>query len=229
MTMKQRRRRFRRRRRARKERVAELKHERNEIRDQMEKLRDKREQSKDKEERQELAERIADLRERRQWLNERILVGESAIERLTDRIKRLTRRIRRRLRRRENQLSPNFSIGEFHCRDGTHVPQAAIPALQHLCRAYLENLRDRFGPVRINSGYRTRSYNASIGGASNSVHIYDAHPSAVAADITCDRGRPSDWANYLDNLNPGGMGRYSTFVHVDNRQRMNWSRARWYG
>jgi hypothetical protein len=130
---------------------------------------------------------------------------------------------------RSGQLSPNFHVSEFHCRDGTPVPKAAIPALKAWCVEYGEPMRKKFGAVHVNSGYRTRSYNASIGGASNSIHIYDAHPGAVAVDITCASGTPSQWADYGDSLGVDGLGRYSTFVHFDNRNRIGWATSRWSG
>lgn len=133
---------------------------------------------------------------------------------------------------RLSRPSPNFTYSEFACKDGTPVPKAAYPALEHLCKTYLEPLRAEFGPVYITSGYRHAAYNRAIGGASMSVHIYDypgRNGQAVAADVTCQRGTPAQWAKFLDRLNPGGLGTYSSFVHVDNRQLMDWPRSRWVG
>lgn len=144
---------------------------------------------------------------------------------------RYLRRLARRLIR-ENRPSPNFAYSEFDTHDGTKVPRGAYTALDHLCNTYLEPLRRKFGPVHITSGFRHTSYNASIGGASASLHIYD-YPgrgeNAVAADITCQRGGPHDWYSFLSSLSPGGLGRYSSFVHHDNRQRVGMPAARWSG
>lgn len=137
-----------------------------------------------------------------------------------------------------SRASENFRYSEFDCHDGTKVPRASYRALDHLCNTYLEPLRARFGPVTINSGYRPRGYNARIGGASQSLHIYDFQGRrsgaaregalAVAADVRCRRGTPTQWAAFLEGLNPGGLCAYpnSGFVHVDNRQRLGMVPAR---
>lgn len=123
-------------------------------------------------------------------------------------------------------LSPHFRLQEFACKDGTKVPRASVPALQRLCTEVLEPLREQFGPCNVMSGYRPTAYNSRIGGAKFSQHIYDLHPNSVAADLTFRRGRPADWAEAAEPLCPaGGLGRYSGFVHVDNRA----GRARWSG
>jgi hypothetical protein len=126
----------------------------------------------------------------------------------------------------EAQLSPHFNVDEFNCKDGTRVPKASVPALTRLCNEVLEPLREQFGSCTIMSGYRPTAYNTRIGGAKFSQHIYDLHPDTVAADLTFERGRPSDWADAAESLcERGGLGRYPGFVHVDNRG----TNARWSG
>ena len=127
------------------------------------------------------------------------------------------------------KLSPSFAVGEFDCHDGTPVPAAAIRALDVLVWSVLEPLRDEFGPCRVLSGYRHRAYNASIGGARHSQHIYDDTPGSVAADVRFERGSPREWYDAARKLlgEGGGTGLYvrSGFVHVDNRPY----RAEWRG
>lgn len=127
------------------------------------------------------------------------------------------------------QLSPHFHLREFHCKNGARVPMAARPALRRLCRDVLEPLRREFGPCTVMSGYRTRAYNASIGGARFSQHIYDDGPESVATDLVFSRGTPEQWARAADRImrGGGGLGTYprSGFIHVDNRK----GRARWTG
>lgn len=124
------------------------------------------------------------------------------------------------------QLSPHFNLREFSCKNGTQVPKGSVPALQRLCSEVLEPLRDRFGTCNVMSGYRPVDYNRKIGGAKFSQHIYDLHPNSVAADLTFARGRPSEWADAAEPLlQRGGLGRYGSFIHVDNRG----TRSRWSG
>ena len=81
----------------------------------------------------------------------------------------------------------------------------------------------------MNSGYRSASYNAKIGGASKSFHIYDQHSNDQAADITCSKGGPSDWHRTAAWIRTnkrngrGGLGLYDRFVHIDLREyRADW-------
>jgi uncharacterized protein YcbK (DUF882 family) len=122
------------------------------------------------------------------------------------------------------RLSTHFTVEEFDCRDGTKVQRREYESLKVLCRLYLEPLRKRYGRVKINSGYRTRTYNRKIGGASRSFHVYPEHDgNDQAADITCQKGTPRQWHRTLSILRRtkrggrGGLGLYKNFVHVDLR------------
>lgn len=156
--------------------------------------------------------------------------GTEELERRKDRVARLRKR-RERIEKelREGRgLSQNFSRAEFDCRDGTPVPDAALPALKAWCEQIGEPLRAKYGTVHVNSGYRTRTYNAAIGGASNSIHIYDEHPGAVAVDHTAAGASPARVADFEEDK-ADGLGRYATFTHADNRCRIGWPKSRWWG
>ena len=43
--------------------------------------------------------------------------------------------------------------------------------LAYLCHMVLQPLRDKFGPIRINSGYRCPELNDAVGGVKNSQHM----------------------------------------------------------
>src|SRR3990167_10988390 len=91
------------------------------------------------------------------------------------------------------RLSAHFTLPEFFCHDGTPVPRVALPALERLCRDVLEPVRAEFGSCTVLSGYRHRAYNASIGGAPQSQHIYDLTPDSVAVYIRFVRCDPVSW------------------------------------
>ena len=170
-----------------------------------------------------LLDRLDEVRDRDEHAEKMLREHQERVRRLRD-----SREARRKARAGRGDLSPHFSVREFDCRDGTRVPEAAIPALRALCQDVLEPLRARHGAVFVSSGYRTRAYNARIGGADNSIHIYDAHPNAVAADKTCARGGPRDWIAATAGR-ADGRGLYSTFTHDDNRNRIGWPDAFWTG
>ena len=74
-------------------------------------------------------------------------------------------------------LTAHFSLWEM-CASGTairlgieNVPdEAVIKRLQQLCEHVLEPLRQRFGVIRITSGYRCDKLNRAVGGVKNSQH-----------------------------------------------------------
>jgi hypothetical protein len=209
-----------------------------ENRDHRDRLRKKiNDDSLTDQQREELADRLEALEKTADFLVERIDhlddrsdAAKKARRDHADRIERLRRKRKRIREDKDGQLTKHFHRAEFDCRDGTPVPDAAILALRDACERYLEPLRAKHGVVHINSGYRTRSYNASVGGASNSVHIYDEHPGAAAVDHVAAGAGPPTVQNFHDNVtHPDGMGYYSVFTHVDNRNRIGWSDSRWHG
>lgn len=113
-------------------------------------------------------------------------------------------------------LAKNFLVREFACQDGSDaiLVDDALPEL-------LQKVRDHFGkPVVINSGYRTPSHNAKVGGVKSSLHV-----KGQAADIVVSGVSPLTVAQYAEYLMPdrGGIGLYTGFVHLDTRT----SRGRW--
>ncbi len=83
--------------------------------------------------------------------------------------------------------------------------------------------------IRVNSWYRSPSYNRSVGGGKTSIHL-----TAGAADITKRRWTPLRIALALHNDYPMseklGIGLYGTFVHVDVRGMIGRrAPARWTG
>lgn len=122
------------------------------------------------------------------------------------------------------QLTTNFSLYEFACRDGTPVPEKYIDNVKELA-INLQVLRDFLGePIHINSSYRHPAYNKKIGGAPNSQHL-----TASASDITTKSKTPKQLAAVIEKLiaekkmKQGGLGIYPGFVHYDIRG----IKARW--
>ena len=60
-----------------------------------------------------------------------------------------------------------------------NIPNGAQMAhLEYLCEQFLQPLRDKFGPIYINSAFRSPELNRLVGGATDSWHTYGS-----AADI----------------------------------------------
>jgi uncharacterized protein YcbK (DUF882 family) len=135
---------------------------------------------------------------------------------------------------RDVRLSPNFMLSEFNCKDGTPVPRKYVSALRYLCREILEPLREKFGPCKVHSGFRTSAHNRAIHGARNSFHVYTIHDDDdVAADVSFRRGSVREWHREAEKLidkkrnGKGGLGYYpqGNFIHIDTRDY----EARWNG
>ena len=77
------------------------------------------------------------------------------------------------------QLTNNFRLSEFTRSDtakrlGIENECSSVEQvlnLAYLCHMVLQPLRDKFGPIRITSGYRCPELNHAVGGASNSHHL----------------------------------------------------------
>lgn len=117
----------------------------------------------------------------------------------------------------EKSLSKNFKVKEFRCKDGSDTVLIDTELVK-----LLQKIRDYFGKsIRINSAYRNATYNKKVGGASGSQHV-----KGTAADIVVEGLDPKVVAGFCDVNNPkGGVGWYSTFVHVDSRG----NKSRWLG
>ena len=126
---------------------------------------------------------------------------------------------------RKKKLSPNFTVYEFRCRDGSDVVM-----IDESLVVLLQCIREHFGkPITITSGYRTGTHNTAVGGSRSSQHLL-----GKAADIQVAGVSVEDVAAYAESLMPawGGVGRYPVkagrtkgWVHVDTRP----NKSRWTG
>lgn len=121
-------------------------------------------------------------------------------------------------------LTKNFKKSEFDSKDGAKMPNDVLENVKKLANN-LQVLRDYFGAsIKINSGYRSPSHNAKVGGTKNSQHLL-----GKAADIVVSGKTPKEVANAIIKLQnegkmaKGGVGLYNTFVHYDHRN----TNARW--
>ena len=100
------------------------------------------------------------------------------------------------------RLSENFTLDELKVTSTSatnHPTKEDTEKLLYLCQYLLQPIRDGFGRVDVNSGYRSKGVNLAIGGSSTSQHC-----KGEAADI---RTPDADlWKVYLwilDNLSFG--------------------------
>lgn len=107
-------------------------------------------------------------------------------------------------------LSEHFKAKEFQSKDKNEYMLVCEELI-----ATLETIRNHFNaPVIINSGYRTPSWNAKVGGTPNSYHC-----KGMAADIVVKGHSSKEVAKYADSImKQGGIIEYTNFVHVDVRE-----------
>lgn len=79
-------------------------------------------------------------------------------------------------------------------------------------------LREKFGPIGVNSGYRDALHNAAVGGTRNSLHVkFNALDlRSLASDVVppeamWDYLRWHGWNSLM------GIGLYTGFLHIDTR------------
>ena len=116
----------------------------------------------------------------------------------------------------DKSISDNFKVSEFRCKDGSDKILIDVSFV----REKLQTIRDHFAAsVTINSGYRTESHNAKVGGAKASYHMR-----GQAFDIVVKGRTPQEVARYAQEIGIPGIIQYNTFVHVDSREKKYWAR-----
>ena len=96
-------------------------------------------------------------------------------------------------------LTKNFSYPEMiksSTADRMNISNDAsrehIINLVNLCNFILQPVRDQFGPIRINSGYRSPALNKAVGGSKTSQHC-----NGQAADFESSRISNPDLAKWI--------------------------------
>ena len=118
-----------------------------------------------------------------------------------------------------DKISKNFRYSEFEdsdkakeCGIDNTIPEELKPRVKALVDNVLQPLRDVWGVMPINSGYRCRELNELVGGVPTSQHA-----SAEAADIRCSNPlKLAQLAKDLD-LPFDQIGLYATFVHISHK------------
>lgn len=118
------------------------------------------------------------------------------------------------------RLTKNFWLDEFLVSEehpqlirDVKLRDSQVDKLLYLCAFCLQPLRDKFGPCKVLSGFRTKMLNSAIGGSPRSQHM-----DAEASDIVFPKSRMLDVYGYLvgDLKYVGEVIYYksSNFVHV---------------
>ncbi|GAA2779710.1 D-Ala-D-Ala carboxypeptidase family metallohydrolase [Saccharopolyspora taberi] len=124
----------------------------------------------------------------------------------------------------------HFDFAEFQSKDGAgfsggNVDQAAVKENVRRLMYKLEAVRRKAGDsaITVNSGFRSKAHNESVGGAPNSQHTY-----GIAADIVISGRSVSQTIGYAQTSGFSGIIRYDSFTHVDSRVEYDYGANTWY-
>ncbi|MGY4719296.1 D-Ala-D-Ala carboxypeptidase family metallohydrolase [Naumannella cuiyingiana] len=124
----------------------------------------------------------------------------------------------------------NFEFKEFASKDcgcftNGKVGESEVKENVRQLMWKLEAIRTKAGdkPITVNSGFRTRSHNSSVGGASNSQHMY-----GIAGDIVVSGKSPSQTADLAKSSGFSGVIIYNSFTHVDSRADHDYGSSSFY-
>lgn len=118
------------------------------------------------------------------------------------------------------QITKNFNIKEFDCKDGTKVPAIYLENIKEIAKR-LEIIRKALKdtPIKIKSGYRTRLWNTIVNGVKNSQHL-----EAKAVDIQSVFTSEEVYNKIIELTEKGKLPdsgmvkKYKDFVHYDIRK-----------
>ncbi|NIP15008.1 MAG: hypothetical protein GWM88_09935 [Pseudomonadales bacterium] len=136
------------------------------------------------------------------------------------------------------RVSPNFTLGQFVCKQGSGFPKYVVLRPQllqklELVLGELNAVNPDITGLTVMSGYRTPAYNRSLGNGRHSRHLWggaadvyvDANGDGIMDDLNGDGRRDrgdAEWlANFIDALERtgrfgehiGGIGTYDSNAH----------------
>jgi zinc D-Ala-D-Ala carboxypeptidase len=108
--------------------------------------------------------------------------------------------------------------------DGGPLSEAATKANALQTMWQLEALRHALGdqPLSISSGFRSRACNASVGGASNSEHLYGRSADLTGVHSLCTMAKQARYHGFGGILGPGYPD-HNDHAHLDIRTSNFWS------
>jgi len=119
----------------------------------------------------------------------------------------------------------NFTLREFMQRDG----KVDFVRMDSVILTAIQQIRNHFGkPVIITSAYRSKKYNKSIGGVSNSAHILGKAIDFKVIGVSIKEVRQYIKHNF-GWLGIKGLGIYRTFTHIDCKNRNKNTLGLWHG
>lgn len=125
----------------------------------------------------------------------------------------------------------HFEWSEFYSKDGSgfsggKVASGTVKENVRRLMYKLEALRKKAGnsPITINSGFRSIAHNSSVGGASNSMHLY-----GVASDTVVSGHTTLQVYKIAETCGFSGLEAYThSWQHVDSRVQYAYGSQSWW-
>lgn len=116
---------------------------------------------------------------------------------------------------RNYQVSPHFKLYEFASPNTDRVLYSTYVV------EWLEKIRSHFGgSITITSGYRTKTYNLKVGGATNSAHIYGQAVDFKVYNANGVLVDSKDVCLWLEAVGyPYSIGYIKTATHIDSKYK----------
>lgn len=122
---------------------------------------------------------------------------------------------------RPGYISPHFSLVEMRASDTAarkgidNTPGAdVLRNLERLCWGFLEPLREKFGPIRITSGYRCAALNSLIGGSPTSFHMLGLAADFQPTDPSVTLKGVVDWLQAGPLVYDQAIYEFGAWVHL---------------
>jgi len=116
------------------------------------------------------------------------------------------------------KLSENFTLGEVACKSGSPIVlmhPLAVAMAQEI-RDIISKKKKKSIPVSVNSGYREwLHHKATYKKIKKPVKKGSAHLFGMGLDLSVTPKLHKLLIEVAESLNPGGLGLYDTFIHVD--------------
>ncbi|SFB33739.1 Putative peptidoglycan binding domain-containing protein [Amycolatopsis marina] len=125
----------------------------------------------------------------------------------------------------------HFNFSEFYSKDGSRfsggkVGESTVKENVRRLMYKLEAVRKKVGnkPMTINSGFRSKSHNSKVGGASNSQHLY-----GIAADFVSSGVSTRTFYVACETSGFSGLERYTvSWQHADSRVEYPYGSQSWW-
>ncbi len=117
----------------------------------------------------------------------------------------------------------NYFLRDWRQNEIKEIDGAVLRTLFDVCTNYVP--KSGALKVRITSGYRSKKTNNMLRRSSSKVARHSLHMQGRAIDFSLPNVSIRELSKTVKNICSGGVGTYSTFVHIDSGPKRAWGSA----